>query len=153
MPNESWDVVVVGSGPGGLTAAACLAATGRRVLVTEAHDVAGGNAQVFRRHPRRGSAAATPTSSTSASTTWATLDPAGCSPRSSAPSAWAIACASVRSTPTGSTRSAFPTSRSGSPPTGRPTSNASWMPSPANAPGWNAASRCCAPSPPRRALA
>ena len=51
-PSESWDVVVVGSGPGGRTTSACLAATGRRVLVLEAHDLAGGNAQVFRRHPR-----------------------------------------------------------------------------------------------------
>jgi all-trans-retinol 13,14-reductase len=45
-----WDAVVVGSGPGGLTAGACLAVAGRRVLVVERHDLAGGNCQVFRRH-------------------------------------------------------------------------------------------------------
>ncbi|WP_326559272.1 phytoene desaturase family protein [Micromonospora sp. NBC_01796] len=45
----SWDVVVVGSGLGGLTCAGYLAASGRRVLVLEQHDVAGGNGHVFRR--------------------------------------------------------------------------------------------------------
>jgi phytoene dehydrogenase-like protein len=47
---EVWDAIVVGSGPGGLTTAACLGSAGKRVLVLEAHDVAGGNTQVFRRH-------------------------------------------------------------------------------------------------------
>lgn len=49
---ERWDAIVVGSGPGGLTTAACLGATGMKVLVLERHDVAGGNTQVFRRHQR-----------------------------------------------------------------------------------------------------
>jgi phytoene dehydrogenase-like protein len=48
--HERWDAIVVGSGPGGLTTAACLGSAGKRVLVLERHDVAGGNAQVFRRH-------------------------------------------------------------------------------------------------------
>ncbi len=48
--SERWDAIVVGSGPGGLTTAACLGATGMKVLVLEGHDVAGGNTQVFRRH-------------------------------------------------------------------------------------------------------
>jgi all-trans-retinol 13,14-reductase len=50
MGTETWDAVVVGSGLGGLTTAACLGSTGKRVLVLERHDVAGGNSQVFRRH-------------------------------------------------------------------------------------------------------
>jgi phytoene dehydrogenase-like protein len=44
-----WDAIVVGSGLGGLTCAAYLAAAGKRTLVLEAHYVAGGNSQAFRR--------------------------------------------------------------------------------------------------------
>jgi phytoene dehydrogenase-like protein len=46
---ERWDAIVIGSGLGGLVAAAYLCAAGRRTLVLEAHYVAGGNSQVFRR--------------------------------------------------------------------------------------------------------
>ena len=41
-PPPAFDVIVIGSGLGGLTAASLLAQTGRRVLVLEQHDVAGG---------------------------------------------------------------------------------------------------------------
>lgn len=44
-----WDVIVVGSGMGGMTAAAYLAANGRRTLVLEQGDVLGGCTHVFRR--------------------------------------------------------------------------------------------------------
>jgi phytoene dehydrogenase-like protein len=44
-----WDAIVIGSGLGGLTAGAYLAANGRRTVVLEQHYVAGGNAHVFRR--------------------------------------------------------------------------------------------------------
>src|SRR5919202_983119 len=47
-----WDAIVVGSGLGGLSTAAHLAALGRRVLVCEQYDVAGGCSQVFRRKRR-----------------------------------------------------------------------------------------------------
>lgn len=46
---EQWDAIVVGAGLGGLTSAAYLAAAGRRVLLLEQHDIAGGNSHVFRR--------------------------------------------------------------------------------------------------------
>ncbi|WP_031469282.1 phytoene desaturase family protein [Sciscionella sediminilitoris] len=50
--SQEWDAIVIGSGMGGLVCAAYLAASGRRVLVLEQHDVAGGNGHVFRRRRR-----------------------------------------------------------------------------------------------------
>mgnify|MGYP002652402414 CR=1 FL=1 len=47
--NEQFDAVVIGSGVGGLTAAAYLAAAGRRTLVLEAYDLIGGSTHAFRR--------------------------------------------------------------------------------------------------------
>jgi all-trans-retinol 13,14-reductase len=44
-----WDAIVIGSGVGGLGAAAALARRGRRVLVLEQHSVAGGLTQTFER--------------------------------------------------------------------------------------------------------
>jgi all-trans-retinol 13,14-reductase len=44
-----WDTIVIGSGIGGLTAAAALARSGQRVLVLEQHTVAGGLTQTFER--------------------------------------------------------------------------------------------------------
>jgi len=49
---EQWDAIVIGSGLGGLTCAAYLCALGKRTLVLEAHYVAGGNSQAFRRNIR-----------------------------------------------------------------------------------------------------
>jgi all-trans-retinol 13,14-reductase len=46
---QDWDAIVVGSGMGGMTAAAYLAANGQRTLVLEQGDVLGGCTHVFRR--------------------------------------------------------------------------------------------------------
>lgn len=46
---DTMDVIVIGSGIGGLTAAALLAKSGKRVLVLEQHDRAGGYAHGFKR--------------------------------------------------------------------------------------------------------
>ncbi len=50
---DDYDVVVIGSGLGGLVSAALLAREGRRVLVVERHDRAGGYAHAFRRRSYR----------------------------------------------------------------------------------------------------
>jgi all-trans-retinol 13,14-reductase len=44
-----WDAIVIGSGIGGLAAAAALGKSGKRVLVLEQHSVPGGQTQTFRR--------------------------------------------------------------------------------------------------------
>ncbi|MBK7857221.1 MAG: NAD(P)/FAD-dependent oxidoreductase [Archangiaceae bacterium] len=48
-PAERWDVIVIGAGVGGLSAAVLLAKLGKRVLVLEQHQVPGGFSQSFRR--------------------------------------------------------------------------------------------------------
>lgn len=52
VEETDWDVIVVGSGLGGLSTAAYLAVNGRRTLVLEQHDIVGGCAEVFRRKNR-----------------------------------------------------------------------------------------------------
>jgi len=49
--HDAYDAVVVGSGIGGLTAAALMAAAGRRVLVCEAQSAPGGYVHSFQRGP------------------------------------------------------------------------------------------------------
>jgi all-trans-retinol 13,14-reductase len=48
-PRRRWDAIVIGSGMGGMTAAAMLAKQGKQVLVLEQHYVPGGFTHVFKR--------------------------------------------------------------------------------------------------------
>lgn len=51
VASESYDAIVVGTGLGGLTAAAILSRSGKRVLAVERHDRVGGYSHSFRRGP------------------------------------------------------------------------------------------------------
>ena len=47
MPDKNYDVIVIGAGCGGLTAAACIAKEGKKVLILERHNTPGGFASSF----------------------------------------------------------------------------------------------------------
>ncbi len=49
IPEGTWDYVVIGTGIGGMAAAAMLSRIGRRVLVLEQHNIPGGFTQTFKR--------------------------------------------------------------------------------------------------------
>jgi len=49
--SDSYDAIVVGGGLGGLSTGACLARTGKHVLLVERQDGVGGNAHAFKRGP------------------------------------------------------------------------------------------------------
>ncbi len=51
VSSDSYDVIVIGSGMGGLTAAALLAKEGRKVLVVEQEEQPGGHARTFSHGP------------------------------------------------------------------------------------------------------
>lgn len=50
---QGWDAIIIGSGAGGMAAAAALARLGRRVLLLEKHDIVGGLTHAFSRQGYR----------------------------------------------------------------------------------------------------